>query len=244
MPPKSSCVLPLTSTRASGEVGVEALDSPVVEWQHVVPRGPRRARAAATRRASPASPPRGRAPGVQSSVRRRAPRRRRRTAAAPVVITHGMRVARDGSPALVVDAAVAEHLEVLGRPALGCTGVVERVRHADTVDRRLLDAVDDGRLRKRGPPRARSVRCRSRGGTASGSRPAPRSHGASARSCRCGPAPVGRDLLRPLVRRVHSMCPADRVVVVRRRGAELVDLRGHELRRLERGRSVEDERSR
>ncbi len=51
------------------------------------------------------------------------------------VAFHGMlwRVTR--SPALVVDAAVAEHLEVLRRPALSFTGVVERVRHGDTVHR-------------------------------------------------------------------------------------------------------------
>ena len=48
-------------------------------------------------------------------------------------------------------------------------------------------------------------------------------------------------LLGPLVRRVHRVCPADRVVVVRRRSSELVDPGRHELGRLQVIRTVEDE---
>ena len=53
-------------------------------------------------------------------------------------------------PALVVDRAVAEHLEVLRLVALGRGGVVERVAHARALDRRLLDAVHERRLRQPG----------------------------------------------------------------------------------------------
>ena len=54
-----------------------------------------------------------------------------------------------------------------------------------------------------------------------------------------GAAPVGGDLLGPLVRRVHGVGPADRVVVVGVRPAEVVEPRGHELRRLQRRGAVE-----
>ena len=50
----------------------------------------------------------------------------------------GNAVPGDTGPALVVDAAVAEHLEVLSRVALGRTGVVERVGHRDALERDLL----------------------------------------------------------------------------------------------------------
>src|SRR3954447_3071083 len=56
-------------------------------------------------------------------------------------------VVRDGGPALVVDAAVAEHLEVLRLVTVGLGRPVERIRHAHALDRPLLDAVDDRRLR-------------------------------------------------------------------------------------------------
>ena len=54
-----------------------------------------------------------------------------------------------------------------------------------------------------------------------------------------GAAPVGCDLLRPLVRRAHRVRPADRVVVVRVRAAEVVQPLDHELGRLERCGAVE-----
>ena len=49
-------------------------------------------------------------------------------------------------PALVVDGAVAHDLEVLRLVAFRRLGVVERVEHADAVDRVLLDAVHRDRL--------------------------------------------------------------------------------------------------
>ena len=53
-------------------------------------------------------------------------------------------------PALVVDAAVARHLEILRLAPLGRLGVVERVQHADAFDRALLHAVDEDRLGQAG----------------------------------------------------------------------------------------------
>ena len=44
-------------------------------------------------------------------------------------------------PALVVDAAVAEHLEVLDLVCLGSLAVAQGGQHADTLQRRLLDTV-------------------------------------------------------------------------------------------------------
>ena len=53
------------------------------------------------------------------------------------------------------------------------------------------------------------------------------------------PAPVRRDLLGPLVRRVHRVRPADGVVVVRLGPTELVDPGGEVLGRLQRLKTVE-----
>ena len=56
----------------------------------------------------------------------------------------GDAVPRDRRPSLVVDAAVAEHLEVLRLAPLGGFGVVERIQHAGALVGRLLNAVHDG----------------------------------------------------------------------------------------------------
>ena len=99
--------------RPTGEVGVEPLDAAIVERKHVVLAGLDQEEALELARASRAAPLPGRAP-VSSRRGRRAPRRRRRTPASPC--HHPRRaVACDRGPAVVVDAAVAEHLEVLGR---------------------------------------------------------------------------------------------------------------------------------
>ena len=50
----------------------------------------------------------------------------------------GRLVPRHRGPALVVDAAVAEHLEILRLVSLGRLGVVEGVQHADAFDGTLL----------------------------------------------------------------------------------------------------------
>ena len=141
----------------------------------------------------------------------------------------------------MVDAAVAEHLEVLRLAAFGSVDVVERVRHADAVQRHLLDAVDERRLGQPGDVEHR------RGDVDDVMEL--RAHLAPGLDARrpvhdravAGSAPVRRDLLRPLVRRVHRVRPADRVVVVGVGRAELVDVRRHHLGRLELRGAVEDE---
>ena len=142
-------------------------------------------------------------------------------------------------PSLVVDAAVAEHLEVLRFVPVRRFGVVEGVHHAEAFERRLLDAVDDCRMGESGgfEDRRRDVdhMMELAADLAFGldavrpmdDRAVPRA------------APVRRDLLGPLVGRVHRVSPAHRVVVVGVRAAELVDLRLQELGRLERAHAVQ-----
>ena len=96
-------------------------------------------------------------------------------------------------PALVIDAAVAEHLEVLRLVPLGRLGIVERIQHADALERRLLHAVDECRVRECPPLRGPSARRRSRDRTASGSRP-------------CALMPFGQCTIVPL--RVPPKCDA------------------------------------
>src|SRR3984885_15691118 len=55
-------------------------------------------------------------------------------------------VSRHRGPPLVVDAAIAEHLEVLRLMLLRRLGIIEGVCHADAFDRMLLDSVDECRL--------------------------------------------------------------------------------------------------
>src|SRR5215469_14000022 len=52
---------------------------------------------------------------------------------------------RVGIPPVVIDSAIGDHLEVLGVVSRGRSSVrlVERVDHAYTLDRLLLDAVDE-----------------------------------------------------------------------------------------------------
>ena len=145
----------------------------------------------------------------------------------------------DGAPTLVVDAAVAEHLEVLEVVALGRVRVVERIEHARAFDGRLQHAVDHRGL---GQPsgledgggdvdHVGELRAQPAGlGDAAG----PVHDRAVA-----GAAPVRGHLLGPLERRVHRPRPTDREVVVGAGRAELVQLADHELRRLDGGHTVE-----
>ena len=153
--------------------------------------------------------------------------------------SQGVRCLRHRGPALVVDAAVAEHLEVLRLVPLGRLGVVEGVEHADAFDRVLLDAVHRDRLGQAGrlEDRRRDVDhvVELRADLALGlDALGPVDDGAVARA-----APVRGDLLGPLVGRVHGVRPAHGVVVVGLRPAELVDPRRQELRRLEGRHAVE-----
>ncbi len=151
-------------------------------------------------------------------------------------------VPRHRGPAPVVDAAVHEHLEVLGLVALRGVRLVEGVEHARALERCLLDPVHEARMRQpcclqdgrghvddMGELGAHLALGRDAVG--------PVDDGAVA-----GAAPVGGDLLGPLVGRVHGVRPTDGVVVVGARRAEVVDPAGHELDRLERAGSVERDR--
>ena len=57
-------------------------------------------------------------------------------------------VPRHRGPAVMVDPAIAEHFEVLRSVARWRLRIAESVRHADALDRLLLDAVDGLRLRQ------------------------------------------------------------------------------------------------
>ena len=65
-----------------------------------------------------------------------------------------------GAPAVVVDGTVADHLEVLGVMVAGGGRVVEGVREAHALDRRLRDALDGGRRLDAEQRRARWAPCR------------------------------------------------------------------------------------
>ena len=146
---------------------------------------------------------------------------------------------RDRGPALVVDAAVHEHLEVLRLAVLRRVRVVEGRDHAAAVQRQLLDAVHAQRLGHAGgveDGRGDVDHVAELGADLTAGAEALRPvHDRAV----AGAAPMRRDLLRPLVGRVHRMRPAHGVVVVGLGSAELVDPRRHELRRLQAGGAVE-----
>ncbi len=138
-----------------------------------------------------------------------------------------------GGPSLVVDAAVAHHLEVLGRAPLGGACVVEGIGHADALDRLLLGTVDKAwlgqpsGLKQGGGDVDHVMELAAHlafGGDASG----PVHDQAVA-----GAAPVRGDLLSPLERRAHCMRPTDGVVVERVGAAEVVQPREQVLGGLE-----------
>ena len=142
-------------------------------------------------------------------------------------------------PALVVEAAVVGELEVLHGVAVLGIGVVEAVGHADALDGCLGDAVDHRRLGHPGGLQqdrgdVDDVVELVAGLTLGGDPVGPVDDGGVA-----GPAPVGGDLLGPLIRGTQGMRPADRIVVVGRRPAQLVDPLAQELRGLQRGHAVE-----
>ena len=151
----------------------------------------------------------------------------------------GVRVPRHRGPTLMVDAAVAEHLEVLRLVPLCRAGIVEGVQHAHAFDRRLRDAVHRERFGDAGRFKDRRRDVDDVGELRADFAPGldalgPVHDGAVAR-----PAPMRGDLLGPLIRRVHRMRPTDGVVVVRLGATELVDPRREVLRRLERLQTVE-----
>ena len=230
--------MPADELRPAGEVGVEALVAPVVEREDVVLPGLDEEQALQLAQ-------------LLGLLVGEVVRLRPVVGAVelPDVVVEGGHlgghprdaVPRHRGPALVVDPAVAEHLEVLRRPPVLGARVVERVRHRDAVQRLLLDAVDAQRLGElRGVEHRRGdvdhvVELRADlASRLDAARPVHDRPVARA-------APVRRDLLRPLVRRVHRVRPADRVVVVGVRRAEVVDPGDHELGRLEPERAVQDD---
>ena len=136
------------------------------------------------------------------------------------------------SPALVVNAAVAKHLEVLRLMLFGGLRLVEGVTHADTLEGVLLDAVHRLRLRQAGDFKdgwghvndVGELRADlALGFDALG----PVDDRAVARA-----APVGGNLFGPLVRRVHRERPAHGVMIVGLRPAEFIHPLGQVLGRL------------
>ena len=98
----------------------------------------------------------------------------------------------DRAPAPVVDAAVAEHLEVLQVVALRGVGVVEGVEHARALHGRLLHAVDHRRLGQPGRLEDRRRHVDDVGELRAQAAAARRCRRASARWCRCGCRPSAR----------------------------------------------------
>ena len=136
-------------------------------------------------------------------------------------------------PPLVIDAAIAEHLEILHVVRLGRLRIGEGRRHADAFERRLRDAVDHRRLGKpgdleNGPGHVDHVMELRPDLALALDAVRPVHDRPVARA-----APVRRDLLGPLVRRAQRVRPADGVVVVRLGRAEIVDLAQQEFRRLD-----------
>ena len=223
--------------RAAGEVGVDSLEQPVVDRQHVVAcrlDEPEALQLAELLR------------HLLGEVLRLAPVLVGVVELPDVIVERrglflrpGVRVPGHRGPALVIDAAVAEHLEVLRLVPLRRLGVVERIEHADAFDRRLRHAVHRERLgyscrfenRRRDVDDVAELRADLALGL-DAFRPV--DDGAVA----CA-APVRRDLLGPLVGRVHRVRPADGVVVVRLGSAELVDPGREVLGRLQRLQTVE-----
>ena len=149
MPPNSSCDVPLTSDRPARGGGVQPLHPPVVDGQHLV----------ASRLLEEEPLELGEPLGLLGrQVAGLAPVGRRVVQLPDVVLERRQlrrghprrRVLRDGRPAAVVDAAVADHLEVLRLVLLGRGRVVERVGHAHALHGALGDAVHVGGLRDAG----------------------------------------------------------------------------------------------
>ena len=140
---------------------------------------------------------------------------------------------RHRRPTLMIDAAIAHHLEILDGMSLGRLRVAEGGRHADALERRLRDPVDEGWLGQ-----SRDVEDRLRhvddvmelAANLAFSLHAlrPMHDHAVARA-----APVRGDLFRPLIGRAKRVRPADGIVVVGLGRAEIVDLREQEFFRLD-----------
>ena len=146
---------------------------------------------------------------------------------------------RNRCPSLVVDASIAEHFEVLRLMSLRRVGVVEAVDHAHALHRNLTDAVHHiwlwylSSLKDRRRYVDEVVKLVSKL-PLTGDPLRPMHDHPVARA-----APVRCDLLRPLIRGVHRVRPADGVVIVRFRATQFVDPTRHQFDRFKRGQSIE-----
>ena len=145
----------------------------------------------------------------------------------------------DPGPPLVIDATVAEHLEILQVVHLGRIGLVEGIGHAEPFERSLLDAIDRGGRRNAGNLEHGRGNIDDMGELRADLVAGLNSLGPVHDRAIAGTAPVGRDLLGPLVRGIHGMRPADRIVVVRLRAAKLVELAYQKLGRFDGSQTVE-----
>ena len=224
MPPNSSCRSPRTSVGRPATSGMKRSAVPVVERQHVVLRRLDQEQPLQLVRASPAARPRGRAPASSRCWCRRAPRRRRRTTASPwPTSSHGVgassprsspggrcrgcRTSRSTASSWRSAAPASSKAYAMLTP---CSGVCMtpstncRLRQAGGLEHRRCDVDHVRELVAE---------------LALGLDPARPVHDRAV----AGAAPVRGDLLRPLVRRAQRVRPADGVVVVGVRPAELVD---------------------
>ena len=209
----------MTNCGPSGDVRVEPLDAPVVEGKHVVLDGldqPQTLQVLELVRM------------LGREVMRLGPVGGRVVELPDVVVegrefgteVPGHAVTGHRRPPLVVDPAVASHFEVLRVPTLVRRGFVEGVGHRDAVDRRLLNSVDERRLRDAGdskmvgPTSMMWWNCWRIS-------PLARCPSASGRWSRCGSHRSGMPPAWSIGRGVHGVCPAHRVMVVRRGRTEL-----------------------
>lgn len=127
-----------------------------------------------------------------------------------------------GHPAVLIDAAISHQLEVLRRMRRRLLGAVEGLHEAEAFDGLLLHAVDHARLLDacRFENRRHDVddRAELRADLAGLLDP----FGPGDDQAVASAAEVRGDLLGPLKRRVHRVRPADGIVVVGRRPAEIV----------------------
>ena len=164
---------------------------------------------------------------VQSLWCRRAPRRRRRTPASFAM----SRACCAGSPPSILCGRCRGCRTSRNTGSRGARRALASLKAYSMLtpsSGACCDAVHDRGSAVR-PLRGWSARYRSCGETGCGSRPWPECRSASARWCRCGCRPSARRPAWSTDRRVHRVRPADRVMVVGLRPAELVDLAREEL---------------
>ena len=133
------------------------------------------------------------------------------------------------SPAFVVNAAVAEYLEILNVVVLRRITVAQGTQHAAAFQRRLRNAVHHGGFGQPGRFQDGLGDVDHVVKLVAGLAFVSKAVGPVHNGAVAGAAPVRGHLLGPLIRRAQGVCPADRVVVVGLRRAEVIDLGQQEL---------------